>query len=73
MLRGYYDGSGKSNDSEFLTLTGVIASESVWERFDKSWRAILEKYQVSDFHTSEAMSLSPTILGEEWMEQTKGF
>ncbi|TMA84398.1 MAG: DUF3800 domain-containing protein [Deltaproteobacteria bacterium] len=73
MLPGYYDGSGKSNDSEFLTLTGVIASESVWERFDKSWRAILEKYQVSDFHTSEAMSLSGRFSGGNGWSRPKVF
>jgi hypothetical protein len=57
MLRGYLDGSGKAHDSEFLTLTGVFASENVWDRFEKSWREILAKHRISDFHMSEAMSL----------------
>ena len=55
MLRWIPRWSGKSNDSEFLT--GVFASESVWDRFEKCWREILAKYHISDFHTSEAMSL----------------
>jgi hypothetical protein len=57
MLRGYFDGSGKSHESEYLTLTGLIASESVWERFECSWGEILQKYEIFDFHMSEAMSL----------------
>ena len=71
MLRGFYDASGKSNDSEFVTLTGVFASESVWERFEKSWREILDKYQISDFHTSEAMSLSGRFSPENGWSRTK--
>jgi hypothetical protein len=58
MLLGYFDGSGKSEVSEYLTLTGLIASESVWDRFERSWNEILQKYHISVFHMSEAMSLN---------------
>lgn len=70
MLRGYWDGSGKPEDSEYVTLTGLIASESVWERFERSWGEILQKYQISDFHTSEAMSLNDRFSRENgWTPQ----
>lgn len=71
MLRGYFDGSGKSNDSEYLTLTGLIASESVWERFESSWGEVLQKYQISDFHMSEAMSLKDRFSRENGWDREK--
>ena len=64
MLRGYYDGSGKKEDSRYLTLTGVVASESVWEAFEKRWTQVLVKHNVGCFHMTDAMTLrrdfSPT-------------
>ena len=57
MLRAYYDCSGQPHDSEFVTLAGVIASESVWERFCPQWTSVLERYQISEFHMTDAMSL----------------
>lgn len=58
VLRGYLDGSGKSNSSEYVTLTSLIASESVWHQFECSWREVLRVHGISDFHTNEAMSLN---------------
>lgn len=57
MLRAYYDCSGQPHDSEFVTLAGVIASESVWDRFCQEWTSVLERYQISEFHMADAMSL----------------
>jgi hypothetical protein len=57
MLRGYFDGSGKPHESDYLTLTGLVASESVWERFECSWSDVLRKYQIPAFHMTDAMSL----------------
>lgn len=65
MLTGYYDGSGQSHDSKFVTLAGVIASASVWHSFNRQWRAVLQRYQLSEFHMTDAISLkkafSPTF------------
>jgi len=58
MLRGYFDGSGIDRASEHLTLTGLIASESVWERFNCSWCEVLQRHQIPEFHTTYAMSLN---------------
>src|SRR5437867_4707587 len=71
MLRGYFDGSGKIEDSEYITLTGLIASESVWERFERSWGAVLQKYQISDFHTSDAMALQGKFSPENGWDKTR--
>lgn len=57
MLRGYYDGSGTTADSPCLTLTGLVASESVWERFEDAWAAVLMKHDISYFHMTDAMAL----------------
>jgi hypothetical protein len=57
MLRGYYDGSRTTADSPFLTLTGLVASESVWERFEDAWDAVLVKHDISCFHMTDVMAL----------------
>jgi hypothetical protein len=57
MLRGYYDGSGKKEDSAYLTLTGIVASESVWEAFEGRWSEVLLQYGVGRFHMTDAMTL----------------
>ncbi|MBX3370039.1 MAG: DUF3800 domain-containing protein [Nitrospira sp.] len=57
MLRGYYDGSGTTPDAPFMTLTGVVASESVWTRFEKAWAAVLLEHGISYFHMPDAMAL----------------
>ncbi len=57
MLRGYYDGSGTTADAPFLTLTGLVASESVWERFEEAWAAVLLEHGISHFHMTDAMAL----------------
>src|SRR5947208_14341791 len=71
MLRGYFDGSGKIEDSEYVTLTGLIASESVWERFERSWAEVLQKYRISDFHMSEAISLNDRFSRENGWDRKK--
>jgi hypothetical protein len=57
MLRGYYDGSGTTADSPFLTLTGLVASESVWERFEDAWATVLRGHDISYFYMTDAMAL----------------
>lgn len=59
MLRGYYDGGGKSDDPNcrFLTLAGLIASESVWEEFEVEWFKVLSEYDLARFHTTDLMRL----------------
>ena len=71
MLHGYLDGSGKSNESEYLTLTGLFASESVWRRFECSWGEVLQKHQISEFHTSEAISLKRRFSPENGWNRLK--
>ncbi len=56
MLRAYYDASGTHEGSEALTLAGMVASESVWDRFEEQWGAVLGEYQISQFHTKDAMA-----------------
>lgn len=71
MLRGYYDGSGKTagkikgEDSEVLTLTGVVASVKVWERFDPQWDEVLQRHGAPLLHMADAMALQDPFLPED--------
>ena len=70
MLRGYYDGSGKPEDSEVVTLTGVVASESVWERFEPEWHEALTRHGASVLHMKEAMALKGLFSSEDgWTDK----
>ncbi|MBL8038327.1 MAG: hypothetical protein JNN16_12575 [Nitrospira sp.] len=57
MLRGYYDINGRKEDSEFLTMTGLVASESVWEVFEVKWQEVLQAHGAWSFRMSDVMYL----------------
>ena len=71
MLTGYYDCSGQSHDSKFVTLAGVIASDSVWHTFNHEWRTVLQRYQLSEFHMTDATSLKRAFSPEFGWSQGK--
>lgn len=58
MLRGYYDINGRKEESEFLTLTGLVASESVWKVFQVKWQEVLQPHGLHSFCMSDAMRLT---------------
>lgn len=64
MIKAYYDGSYdrglKSEDPKCraITLAGLAASESVWEKFEIEWGKVLAKYgNIERFHMTDVMSL----------------
>jgi hypothetical protein len=57
MLKAYFDASGTDGSSSLLTLAGMVASESVWRRFELEWNALLDSYGVQCFHASDAKAL----------------
>jgi len=71
MLRGYYDGSGTHGNSEVLTLAGMVASESVWDRFEVQWGAILLKYEITGFHTKYAIAYRGQFARENNWDERK--
>lgn len=58
-LQAYYDGSGKSGGSRFITLAGIAAPEELWPHFNAQWAEVLARHQLIWWHTSAAMNGSP--------------
>ena len=54
----YFDSSGDTSDFslKYLTLSGFVSHESVWRSFELKWQAILDKYNISSFHMTDACS-----------------
>lgn len=63
-----YDGTSSEKDIEatseskgdkkyqkVLTLSGFAATETVWCRFEPDWKRVLDKYNISSFHMTDAM------------------
>jgi hypothetical protein len=53
MLKAYIDGS---HNDEIEVVAGFVASELAWGGFDDLWRAILAKYGLHQFHTTDYWS-----------------
>jgi hypothetical protein len=58
-LIAYYDGSGKVDDSAFVTLAGIAAPEQLWPRFNALWKVALKKHHLLWWHTANAMQSKP--------------
>jgi hypothetical protein len=52
-LRAYADESGFHQGAQFCLVSGYIASPPQWRKFDESWRLILRRYAVPDFHSAD--------------------
>jgi hypothetical protein len=56
-VKAYYDGSGKSTPSaKAITLTGIVAPETVWQRFEPLWEKALARNSVRCLHMSDLMA-----------------
>src|SRR5438552_14542233 len=56
MLKAYLDESGAhygKGGSKFFTISGYIAPEAEWNKFDAAWKAMLDKYRVPYFHATD--------------------
>jgi hypothetical protein len=53
LLEAYLDESGTHTDSPIVTVGGLMATTEDWRRLSDSWRAQLDRYQVSYFHAAE--------------------
>jgi hypothetical protein len=58
MIKAYYDGSGKSDNPKCraITLAGLAASESVWQKFEIEWGKVLKEYGIKWVHMTDLMS-----------------
>jgi hypothetical protein len=76
-LVGYYDGSGKSVDTncKLLTLSGICGPSEAWDEFEDAWRECLRVHNAPDkeghryFHTTDAVSLQRDFSkGKGWTD-----
>lgn len=47
----YFDESGIHAGSEITVLAGFLADDAVWPNFDAKWCAILQEFELSQFHS----------------------
>ena len=50
-LLTYSDETGTHDGAIYCIVSGFIASPRHWRIFDTAWRKVLEKYEVSEFHS----------------------
>ncbi len=50
---GYFDESGKFNDSTVVAIAGYVSSPLKWNRFSNEWRRTLDNYGISNFHAAD--------------------
>ena len=52
MLRGYWDDSGHSSDSDSVSVAGCIACLSRWNALEEPWKAALVEFGLTEFKMS---------------------
>ncbi len=50
VMQAYFDESGIHHESAFCILAGYVGGVGQWKRFERTWRKILAKYKVEEFH-----------------------
>jgi hypothetical protein len=66
MLHAYFDESGKFQDSNFICLTGYIASDGQWEAFCKEWVGLLQKHDIPYIHMKNFIALQGEYKKKGW-------
>lgn len=64
----YLDASGTAK-TPVLTVAGFVAHVKRWERFDRKWRDILERQNITSFHMTEFVSNQGEF--REWRGQSE--
>lgn len=53
-MKAYFDESGKHKQAEVLTMAGIVASKSSWEKLQNRWMKTLHRLKVeTPFHASD--------------------
>ncbi len=74
VLKAYYDASRDGKGIEAVTLCGVAATQSVWEHFEPTWEAVLDKHMVPDriLRMADLMALEGAFSREKgWDERQR--
>lgn len=53
VIQAYLDESGTHNNARMVVVGGAIANESSWLSLSAQWEAVLNKYNVSAFHSTD--------------------
>jgi hypothetical protein len=72
-LKAYYDGSTDGQAIVAVTLSGVAATEKVWEKFEPAWLEVLRKYLVKDniMHMAALMGFHNDFSPENGWDETQ--
>lgn len=50
---GYFDESASQKDTKVMTIAGYVSTEEKWVKFEKSWLAVMQQYNVPYLHMKE--------------------
>jgi hypothetical protein len=53
MIAGYFDESGHSADTDFVTMGGLVAPEEEWSALIPKWKELLSKHKLSEWHSHD--------------------
>jgi hypothetical protein len=56
VMHSFADGANKSHEKGHITLACLSAPEGIWPSFERDWGAVLAKYKMKWWHTTDAMS-----------------
>lgn len=70
MIAGYFDESGHSGDTDFVTMGGLVAREEQWSALVPKWNELLSEHQLSEWHSVDySHSINEY---ERWEGDTQG-
>lgn len=68
MFNFYIDDSGTAPDSKVAIAAGVVIPAVRLERFEEEWNRFLDKYKITNFHTSECLARNPKSEFATWSD-----
>src|SRR5260370_20070507 len=72
-VKAYYDGSGKNAlAAKAMTLSGVVAPEALWQRFEPLWEKALVRNSVQCLHMTDLIAARGEFeRGRGWTEEKR--
>ena len=63
MYRVFLDGSCFDGEDRLLTLGAVIGPDEIWPEFRKTWRSLLGQFELTSFHSADAIAGRGAFVG----------